>query len=553
MLQSCMIANQRLKAGPFPPPDRRATLAALPMGELREGQLINASIRLDRMLGRGGMGSLWIAYHLRLKVRVVVKFIAAEFAGNPDVMARFQREAAATMAAKSAHVVQILDYGFTEDMVPFIAMEYLEGEDLATRMAREVRITPWEFSLILKQACKGLTRAHAQGIIHRDIKPENIFLTYVDDELVVKVLDFGIAKADSAAMDCPPTRTGVFLGTVYYMSPEQTMGARNVDHRTDLWSLGVVTYYALTGVLPFEGDAIGNLVEQITASTIRPPSQHLPALGPAIDAWMRRALARHVNQRFGSAKDMALAFEAALTQLAPWAAAVTLESSNTEPKVNMGTVAVLGTAGRHQEEIPYVSEGPEQSLAARMSATPVQSAATRASATPVQSAAPRASATPVQRAIGFGSPTSLADLTAPAMSAPARAAAISSQDQIVDMPNKRSRPLFIGIGVGVGIALALVGFLSLRSSTPVERPGASANDAKPLESPSPSVAALHATPAPPAPTLAAPPPAPAPVPAPSASATVSVTRAGPAVVNRRPPARPNVPHSGDSNPFDGTY
>jgi eukaryotic-like serine/threonine-protein kinase len=287
------------------------------MGELREGQLINASIRLDRVLGRGGMGSLWIAYHLRLKVRVVVKFIAAEFAGNPDVMARFQREAAATMAAKSAHVVQILDYGFTEDGVPFIAMEYLEGEDLATKIAREVRIAPWEFAEILKQACRGLTRAHAQGIIHRDIKPENIFLTYVDDELAVKVLDFGIAKADCAALECPSTRTGVFLGTVYYMSPEQTMGAGNVDHRTDLWSLGVVAYYALTGVLPFEGDAIGNLVEQITASAIRPPSHHLPVLGPAIDAWMRRALARHVSQRFGSAKDMAIAFETAVTQLAP--------------------------------------------------------------------------------------------------------------------------------------------------------------------------------------------------------------------------------------------
>ncbi len=497
------------------------------MSDLREGQLINATIRLDHILGRGGMGSLWFGYHLRLKVRVVVKFIASELAGNPEAMARFEREAAATMAAKSAHVVQILDYGFTDEMVPFIAMEYLEGEDLATKLARQVRISPWEFGEIIKQSCKGLTRAHAQGIIHRDIKPENIFLTYVDDELAVKLLDFGIAKADSAALNCPSTRTGLFLGTVYYMSPEQTMGATSVDHRTDLWALGVVAYYSLTGVLPFEGDAIGNLVEQITSAPILPPSHHIPSLGPAIDAWMRRALARDPNQRFATAKDMATAFDAAVAKLTPREMAVTLESGS-EP-----AMASMVAVGRHPGGTMPLSVSAEQYAVARVSANP----------------------TP--RGPNFAPRTPVPGNKFPETSAPPWAAATGPLDEVVNMRSRPSRTLLIGIAVGVAVTLVLVGVLSLRSSATADAPAAAAiaNKSAEFAHQSPAATPPVASVAPassPSPQASV---AIAPLAAPSlAAAIASSTRAAPApVVRRPPPAKPTATRGGDTNPFDGTY
>ena len=493
------------------------------------------------------MGSLWLAYHLTLRVRVVVKFIAAEFAGNQEAMARFQREAAATMAAKSAHVVQILDYGFTEDLVPFIAMEYLEGEDLAKKIARESRINPWEFAEILKQACKGLTRAHAQGIIHRDIKPENIFLTYVDDELVVKVLDFGIAKADVAAWECPPTWTGMFLGTLFYMSPEQTRGAKSVDHRTDLWSLGVVTYYALTGALPFEGEAIGTLVEQITVSDIREPSQRFSALGPAIDAWMSRALSRDVNQRFGSAKDMAVAFEAAVAQLAPWPEVI--NSENPRGKSKGHKVANSGVTGRHYGLATPLGEGSQRTTLPRVSAT-----------------------TPSPLSHGFTSSPSLTNHTPPAMSGPARPTGGDSLNQATDMTNKRNRTLFIGIGIGVGVVLGLATVWGLQSKPTTDRASATTSDHRTIETtgapvrpaPAPSPAIVPTQPSVPVPT-----PAPLPLPAPtvarntaqpsgptgdpSASVSASKTKAAPVAGHRKSGTKSPTGHSGDNNPFDGTY
>jgi serine/threonine-protein kinase len=272
---------------------------------------ITPSIVLERELGRGGMGSVWVADHRGLKAKVVIKFISREFATSADALARFEREAALAAQARSPHVVQVFDHGMASNGLPYIAMELLEGEDLGTRLARERIIAPPLMSEWLNQACRGLGRAHGKGIVHRDIKPENLFLCENDGEILVKVLDFGIARAD-ASSGFASTRTGAMMGTAYYMSPEQTMGLKTVDHRTDLWALGVVTYFALTGVRPFEGDAIGALVMAITVQPIVPPSQHNPALAPAVDAWMEKALCREPAGRFASAKEMADAFQLAI-------------------------------------------------------------------------------------------------------------------------------------------------------------------------------------------------------------------------------------------------
>ncbi|HKQ70064.1 MAG TPA: serine/threonine-protein kinase, partial [Polyangiaceae bacterium] len=297
---------------------------------LAPGELITPSIRLARLLGRGGMGSVWIADHLRLRTQVVVKFIAAEFVENDEAMARFEREATLAAQAKSPHVVQVFDHGISNGGLPYIAMEYLEGEDLAKRIARRRAIPLALWANWMTQACRGLSRAHAKGIVHRDIKPENIFLCDNEGEVLVKVLDFGIAKTLTAAGGFSGTATGAFLGTPYYMSPEQTMGQKEIDHRTDLWSLGVVAYFALTGVRPFEHEALGAIVAAITTLPIAPPSQHNPTLSPSVDAWMARALARVPDQRFGSAKEMADEFALAIGQ-APRESTVSLPAPSWGP------------------------------------------------------------------------------------------------------------------------------------------------------------------------------------------------------------------------------
>jgi serine/threonine-protein kinase len=161
--------------------------------DLAPGFMVTASIRLSRLLGEGGMGSIWVADHLGLHMQVVVKFISTEYCHHPEIVARFEREAAIAAQAKSPHVVQVLDHGKTTNDQLYIAMELLEGEDLGARLARDITVEPELFADWLSQAAKGLSRAHAKGIVHRDIKPENIFLCDVDGEIVVKLLDFGIA------------------------------------------------------------------------------------------------------------------------------------------------------------------------------------------------------------------------------------------------------------------------------------------------------------------------------------------------------------------------
>ena len=329
---------------------------------IQSGIHVTANIRLVRLLGEGGMGSVWVADHLGLHTQVVVKFVARDLADNPEIRERFAREAALAAQAKSPHVVQVLDHGTSDLGLPYIAMELLEGEDLGQRIARDGMIAPPLFAQWLTQACKGLSRVHAKGVIHRDIKPDNIFLSDTDGEIVVKVLDFGIAKgADNPALS--GTRTGALLGTAYFMSPEQTMGSRSIDLRTDLWSLGVTAYLALTGTRPFECDSIGAIVHAITSDPIPPPSSLNPALGPAIDAWMAKALARPVEERFASAKEMAEAFTQAALGLAPPSS--TLALSTAPPAASaQPTVRFTTSIGVVAEPVVVVARRPIGVIAA---------------------------------------------------------------------------------------------------------------------------------------------------------------------------------------------
>jgi serine/threonine protein kinase len=282
------------------------------------GEMITDSLQLERELGAGGMGSVWLAKNTALGSRVAVKVLHS-LKGPPSDVARlrFEREARGLAQLDHPHVVKVFDYGVTIDGEPFIVMELLNGEDLSARLERSGPLDGPTTAAVIAQTCKVLTVAHAAGVVHRDIKPANLFLLPLD-EVFVKVLDFGIARFTQQASAL--TQAGVGLGTPLFMSPEQFMSPEDVDHRSDLWALGVVAYQCLTGELPFAGESAAEIGMAVTTAPIRPPSQtRSGAAYPGVDAFIAKALARDKADRFQSARALADAFSAAIDSRPPLA------------------------------------------------------------------------------------------------------------------------------------------------------------------------------------------------------------------------------------------
>jgi serine/threonine-protein kinase len=277
--------------------------------QLAPGAVFGGKYQIERALARGGMGSVWVARHVQLGSTVAVKFLDAGFAASPAHRARFEREARASASIKSPHVVQVQDYGFEGD-VPYLVMELLEGEDLAQRLRRVRRLSIPDTARLLAQIGKALRKAHEMSIVHRDLKPANLFLARVDDEEIVKILDFGIAKEQGAPIG-DATRTGEVVGSPHYMSPEQVRAERDLDGRTDLWSVGVILYRALVGVLPFPGDQMGPVLAKILTDPIPLPTQLAPDLPLSMNDFFLRALARDRQQRFQTIAEMVDAFQLA--------------------------------------------------------------------------------------------------------------------------------------------------------------------------------------------------------------------------------------------------
>ncbi len=253
------------------------------------------------------MGSVWEGIHATLGTRVAVKFIDAEHAESPEARRRFENEARAAATLRSKHVVEVYDHGLMDDGRPFIVMEFLEGEPLDKRLDQVGRISPADTARVVAQVCRALAKAHPAGIVHRDLKPDNVFLVWDDEDGsdVAKVVDFGIAKFTDSKGPTSATRTGSVLGTPYYMSPEQARGLRTVDYRSDLWSVGVIAFRCMTGHLPFEGEAVGDVLVKLCTAPLPVPSQYVPDLPVGFDAWFARALSREPEGRFQSAAELA--------------------------------------------------------------------------------------------------------------------------------------------------------------------------------------------------------------------------------------------------------
>lgn len=279
------------------------------------GQLIHSRYYLERLIATGGMGSVWLARDRRVGDYVAIKLLARHLLHSGEARGRFVREATAASRMRSRFVVRVFDSGETEDEVPFLVMELLSGETLDERLCREHRLSLEDAVRYGVQIARALTHAHRCGIVHRDLKPSNVFLhcapPFASDCAIAKVLDFGVAKVRDAFESNHVSRDGTVLGTPQFMSPEQIRGLSNVDHRSDLYSLGMLVFSMLTGETAFVADGIGDWAYKICTHELPCLNHHVSNLPPMLDVWFRHACARKPELRFQSAQELAASLHVA--------------------------------------------------------------------------------------------------------------------------------------------------------------------------------------------------------------------------------------------------
>ncbi len=302
-MATCPICRLDYESAAFCPRD-----GARLLGE----RVLDARYRLIRKVGEGAMGEVFEAEHLNLKRRVAVKILRRHIAYQPEAIARLEREAQAASQLGHPNLVSVLDFGQSDDGSVYLAMEWLEGEDLEQHLARGPVDIGTALDLV-SQAAAGVAEAHDHGVIHRDLKPANLFVSHDRaGALRVKVLDFGIAKL--AIEQTQLTGTGVLIGTPNYMAPEQALG-EPVDARTDVYALGVILYELLTGMVPFRGDSPIAVLHQHTARLPAAPSSVATARGitPELDLVVLRCLAKRPEERFATMHELVASIVAART------------------------------------------------------------------------------------------------------------------------------------------------------------------------------------------------------------------------------------------------
>jgi serine/threonine-protein kinase len=313
--------------------------------------LLDGKYRVDRLIGRGGMGVVMAATHIHLHQPVAIKILHAEAASNPDVVERFVREARASAQLRSEHVCRVSDVGAMEDGSPYLVMELLEGQDLASLVTQYGPVPIPTLVDYLLQACLGVAEAHVIGVVHRDLKPANLFLTRRSDGTgIVKVLDFGIAKAQ-ADTSFHLTQTTTVLGSPGYMSPEQLRSSRDVDVRSDIWALGVVVYELVSGRRPFDGNSITELALKVAMDPPAPLPSNLPRGFADV---INRCLEKEPDRRFSNVAAFASALAPFGSPLARDQAAGVARVLNVQQRMQLapaaGSVGVPPTIG-HRDAV----------------------------------------------------------------------------------------------------------------------------------------------------------------------------------------------------------
>jgi serine/threonine-protein kinase len=304
------------KQGSVPPPPPAASPRAAPAQPVASGEqsikrrqligrVIGDKYGVTGLIGEGGMGAVYEAEHLAIGRLVAVKVLHPKHAQKREAISRLQHEARVAGTIGHPNICEIYDMGRLDDGSPYVVMERLHGETLAERIQRDGVVPFVEVSEVVLQVLSALSAAHEKSVIHRDLKPDNIFLVQrANMPSVAKLLDFGISKvqaADHAAMDL--TRTGMVMGTPYYMAPEQARGDRTLDQRVDLWAVGVILYEALTGRRPFVARNYNALLMQILTSRHRPVTELVPSVPAAVSLLIDKALSKMREDRFQSAQE----------------------------------------------------------------------------------------------------------------------------------------------------------------------------------------------------------------------------------------------------------
>ena len=253
------------------------------------------SYEIGELLGGGGMGEVYAGRHVGTGREVAIKLLHPQLMMDAEAVARFKREAKHASSVSGRHGVRVFDVGIAPPGLPYIVMERLRGIDLADLLDARGRLEIEESVRWVIDTCEAMSEAHAQGVIHRDLKPSNLYLADTPHGPVLKVLDFGLARAVQGSARLTATHTAV--GTPHYMSPEQAQGAKTIDTRTDIWSLGVILYELLTGTVPFHGDSTAAVAISICTRTPEPPSAHRPEIPAALDELVLATLQRDPERR----------------------------------------------------------------------------------------------------------------------------------------------------------------------------------------------------------------------------------------------------------------
>ncbi|HEY1958659.1 MAG TPA: serine/threonine-protein kinase [Polyangiaceae bacterium] len=287
------------------------------------GKVLGEAYQILRLVGEGGMGRVYEARHLRLKDRrFAIKVLHAEMARDPEIVARFQREAESASSIGHPNVIDVYDVHKTPEGVPYIVGEFLEGQEFGGQLETQGRVDVATAVHIARQVCRALSAAHKKGIVHRDMKPENVFLVQHDGAVTVKVIDFGISKAAEGGQGTRQanlTKTGMIMGTPSYMSPEQARGDR-VDHRADVYAVGAMLYHALTGKKPFETDDPASTLSLVLTEEPERPRKLAPDMPEALELVVQRAMAKEASDRFSSMEELEAAlapFDAGSVAIAP--------------------------------------------------------------------------------------------------------------------------------------------------------------------------------------------------------------------------------------------
>ena len=263
------------------------------------GQTLDGRYLIQKRLAAGGMGAIYLGRHIAVGRKVAIKFLHEQFTENDEVIKRFYREAQAAAAIAHKNIIDVWDVGVSPSGDPYLAMEYLEGESLSSLLRRTGPVSLPAACGILESVLAALGAAHAKGVVHRDLKPDNIFLAQVagESQPVVKIIDFGISKFTDDTGASKITRTGSMLGTPAYMPPEQLRGDRDLDHRADLYAVGVILYQMLTGKVPFSGDHYNSLIVSVLTEPPLPPAEAFPAFPVEAETLVMRLLSKDPNDR----------------------------------------------------------------------------------------------------------------------------------------------------------------------------------------------------------------------------------------------------------------